>query len=282
LFRGNGANRSVTVTPAAGRTGLATITVTVSDGVYTNSDTFLLAVGIVNALPTLTAIPDQTIDEDTSLGPIPFTVDDAETPAANLKLSSSSSNPALLSTNQILFGGSGANRTLTAIPATNQSGSATLTVTVSDGLTNTSRNFVVVVNPVNDPPVISALTNQTTAMATPVGPILFSIGDLETPVGNLTLAADSSNPALIPTDHIVFGGAGANRTLTLTPLPGETGNATITVTVNDGTVTTTNTLFSRSNSCLLGLSFLPILRRSTSPVWAWPHLTLPSSRWTAL
>jgi subtilisin-like proprotein convertase family protein len=98
-----------------------------------------------------------------------------------------------------------------------------------------------VVNPVNDPPVISALTNQTTAIATPVGPIPFSIGDLETPVGNLTLAADSSNPALIPTDHIVFGGAGANRTLTLTPLPGETGNATITVTVNDGTVTTTNT-----------------------------------------
>jgi hypothetical protein len=39
---------------------------------------------------------------------------------------------------------------------------------------------------------------------------------------------------LIPNTGLVFGGSGANRTLTLTPVAGQTGSSTITMTVNDG------------------------------------------------
>ncbi len=44
VFGGSGANRTVTVTPAANQLGSSTITITVSDGTLTASDTFLLAV----------------------------------------------------------------------------------------------------------------------------------------------------------------------------------------------------------------------------------------------
>jgi hypothetical protein len=43
-FGGSGTNRTVTVTPAAGQTGTATITVTANDGSLTGSDTFTLTV----------------------------------------------------------------------------------------------------------------------------------------------------------------------------------------------------------------------------------------------
>src|SRR5262249_50621665 len=83
VFGGSGANRPVTVTPAPGQTGTSTITVTVSDGSLTASDTFLLTVNAVNTPPTISDIVNQTVNEDTPTGALPFTVGDAETPAAS-------------------------------------------------------------------------------------------------------------------------------------------------------------------------------------------------------
>ena len=86
---------------------------------------------------------------------------DIETAAASLTLGGASSNPTLVPNANIVFGGSGANRTVTLTPAANQSGSATITVTVSDGPLTASDTFVLTVNPVNDTPTISNLTDQT-------------------------------------------------------------------------------------------------------------------------
>ncbi|MFZ9700064.1 MAG: gliding motility-associated C-terminal domain-containing protein [Flavobacteriales bacterium] len=61
----------------------------------------------------------------------------------------------------------------------------------------------------------------------------FLVQDSEQAAGTLTLSASSSNPALIPQANLVFGGSGANRTLTASPIAGQTGTTTITVTVND-------------------------------------------------
>ena len=44
-------------------------------------------------------------------------------------------------------------------------------------------------------------------------------------------SCSSSNAALVPDANIVFGGSGANRTVTVTPLADVFGTATITVTV---------------------------------------------------
>src|SRR5206468_10524275 len=144
------------------------------------------------------------------------------------------SNPALVPNGNIGFGGSGANQIGRASCREREYGSAMITLTVSDGQLNASDSFVLTVNAVNDPPTISNIADQSTAAGTAVGPIGFTVRDVETAAGNLTLNGNSSNPTLVPNGNIVFGGSGTSRTVTVTPAANQTGTATITVTVSDG------------------------------------------------
>ena len=134
-----------------------------------------------------------------------------------------------------MFGGSGANRTVRITPAANQNGTATITVTVSDGQLSTITSFLLTVNAVNDAPTITSIANQTdNGWNGRWRPLSFTVGDVETAAGSLTLIKGSSNQTLVPTANIVFGGSGATRTVTITPAANQTGTATITVTVSDG------------------------------------------------
>ena len=114
------------------------LTVTDPQGLATTQEVRLFPDCGPNTPPTISNIPDQTIFQNSSAGPIPFTVGDAETAPANLQLSSVSSNLGLIPNQNIVFGGSGANRTVTVTPAAGQTGTATITVTVNDGPNNTS------------------------------------------------------------------------------------------------------------------------------------------------
>ncbi|MDD1749780.1 MAG: FG-GAP-like repeat-containing protein, partial [Methanothrix sp.] len=64
---------------------------------------------------------------------MPFTVGDAQTPAADLTLSASSTDQTLVPLTNIVFGGSGSNRTVTVTPVARQKGQTQITVTVADG-----------------------------------------------------------------------------------------------------------------------------------------------------
>ncbi len=79
-------------------------------------------------------------------GSTAFTVGDAETPAGSLVVTAMSSNPALVSASGIVLGESGADRTVMVTPKKNQTGTAVITLTVTDagGLTATD-TFVVTV-----------------------------------------------------------------------------------------------------------------------------------------
>ena len=201
-----------------------------------------------NTAPTISSIAAQVTNEDTPSSTIGFTVGDAETPAANLTVSGSSSVQTLVPNANIVFGGTDANRTVTLTPAANQFGTATITLTVSDGQLSTSTGFQLTVNSVNDAPTITGIGNQTTTAGTAVGPINFTVGDVETPAGSLTVSGSSSNQTLMPDANIVLGGSGANRTVTLTPAAGQTGTATITLTVSDGSLTTSGGFLLTVNS----------------------------------
>ena len=190
--------------------------------------------GTPNTAPTITAIANQVTNEDAPTSAIGFTVGDAQTAAGSLTLSGSSNNTTLVPNGNIVFGGSGASRSVTVTPAANRNGMATITVTVSDGQLSTPTSFQLTVNTVNDAPTITSMANQTTTSGTAVGPITFTVGDAETAAGSLMVNGSSSNPTLVPNGNIVFGGTGANRTVTVTPAAGQTGNASITVTVSDG------------------------------------------------
>src|SRR5207245_2065614 len=136
---------------------------------------------VLNTPPAISSIAAQTTYEDTPLAGVAFTVNDAQTDSTNLVVTFSSSNPALVPIGNITMSGSGSNRTMAITPVTNQNGTATITITVTDPEgASASTSFVLTVNPVNDPPTISSVANQSTNEDTPTPAIPFSIGDVET------------------------------------------------------------------------------------------------------
>ena len=79
-FGGSDGSRTVTVAPVAGQQGQATITMTVGDGSTTAATSFLLKVGA----PTVNPVANQITSMNTVLGPLVFTVADAEEGAGAL------------------------------------------------------------------------------------------------------------------------------------------------------------------------------------------------------
>ncbi len=188
-----------------------------------------------NTPPYISAVSNQTIRVTHSTGPLGFTVLDAEDPATNLTVNAISSNPAIIPTGNVALMGTGANRTVNVTGGA-QPGSSAITIWVIDtGAKSNSTTFSVTVLPTNLPPVISAISPTNTLMGFSTPPITFTIGDPETPAGNLTVSGTSANPTLLPNENIVFGGSDSNRTVTLIPAAGQIGVAPVTVIVSDGT-----------------------------------------------
>lgn len=138
------ATGSIRFTPATGMSGSSVITVTVNDGGASNNvvtRTFTVTVNHVNQAPVISMIPDVTVGVGLAVAPIAFSISDAETAASSLSLSASSDNPTLLRNAAIVFGGSSTNRTVTLAPEAGRTGSANVTLTVSDGTDTASRTF---------------------------------------------------------------------------------------------------------------------------------------------
>src|SRR5439155_21047581 len=125
----------------------------------------------------------------------------------------------------------------TILPASNQSGVATITVTVADGNGSAaSQSFLLKVNPVNDPPTLDAIPSL--ILNENPGAQSIRLTGISSGATNetqtLLLSASSSDPAVVPNPSISYTNSGTNGTLTFTPIPGAHGAANITVTVNDG------------------------------------------------
>lgn len=101
---------------------------------------------ITNARPIISAITNQITVPGRATAPIAFTVSDEETPAENLLVTAISTNTALVPNGNIVFGGSGSNRTVTVTPLAGLSGSTAIIISVMDaqGLIGTSRFDVAV------------------------------------------------------------------------------------------------------------------------------------------
>ena len=225
---------SISLRPSSG-TGVVTISVQVSDGQATTVRTFTAFVRANgNANPTITAVSDHTIPEDTSTGPIAITIGDSATAATSLSLTARASNTNLVPQGGIVLGGTGASRTITVTPAPNQSGITTIFLSVTDtefGSAVTSFNLAV--SSTNDAPSITSILDQSIQEDTATAPIAFAIGDLESRASLLVASATSSNPTLVSPASITFGGSGSNRVVVITPAPNQSGTAVIGVTVTD-------------------------------------------------
>jgi len=236
-----------------------------------------LAVEAANQPPTISSIPSQTTSEDTPTPAIPFTVGDAETPATNLVVTGTSSNPTLLPPTNIVFGGTASNRTVTLSPAANQFGTATIGITVHDaaGATATTR-FILTVIPVNDPPTLDPIANLSfcgcvgTRTVNLTGITSGATNEIQT----LVVTAVSSNPGLVPDPTVIYVSPLTTGSLALTPANGD-GSAIITVTVNDGQPS--NNIISRSFTVTLTSDTTPpvFLSCPTNPFVVWTCSTNP-------
>ncbi len=127
-------------------------TINVSDVNYVKSrvNTSVPGGPAVNTPPTISNISDQSTPGGTATTPVVFTVGDAESAATALYVSATASDTTLIPNANISITGVGASRTISITPAkdaNNQplTGTATITVTVNDGVITTNDTFLLTV-----------------------------------------------------------------------------------------------------------------------------------------
>ena len=208
---GEGASRTLTITPVADANGTAVVTVTVTNGPVDDPNTsafdqtFNVTINPTNDAPTVDAIEDVNGQEDTAVV-VAAAVADIDSDVASLVVTATTDNAEL-------FGAEGGvtvdGSTVTLTPAANASGSAVVTVTVSDGELESATSFTATIEAVNDAPVLTGLESVSVEED---GSIVlpFGVSDEETRPGFITVTAVSFNTDVIPNEGIL-GGATERR-----------------------------------------------------------------------
>ncbi len=93
--------------------------------------------------PTISSIPLQVIYRGYPGEPVPFTIDDPDTPIQDLRIRVESSNPPLINHAGIDLEGSGTNWTVAVAPNPNRTGKAVVSIIVSDGENEDTSTFEV-------------------------------------------------------------------------------------------------------------------------------------------
>jgi VCBS repeat-containing protein len=133
------ANGSFSYTPAANYNGPDSFTYRASDGTATsNVATVSITVNSVNDAPTFVILPAGSCGGNDRSGTINLFVADVETAPGALTLSASSSNTTLVPNGNVTFSGSGFLRFVTVTAVSGRTGTAVITVRVSDGTSNTT------------------------------------------------------------------------------------------------------------------------------------------------
>ncbi len=234
---------SLNFTPVTDANGTATVTVTVNDGQSTNSTfsrTFTVSVNAVNNQPTLAAISNLSVNEDSGAQSVSLTgigtgaVNESQT----LTVTASSSNIGLIPNPTVNYTSPNSTGSLNFTPVANSNGTATVTVTVNDGQTTNNtvtQTFSITVNAVNDEPTLAAISGRTISENS--GVQIVNLTGIGTGVANesqpLTVTASSSDTSLIPNPSVTYTSPNATGSLSFTPVANANGTATITVTVND-------------------------------------------------
>jgi hypothetical protein len=171
---------------SVGAMGGETVTVTVSDLRLNAYTSFNVSISPVNDAPTIKRIPDRTMEEDSplSFSLIPYAKDEEDLPT-DLTWSAVGG--------QLVSASVDAEGTLTLTSLTDQSGNDEITLTVTDrnGLPATT-TVTVVVLPVNDPPIVAPIEDDTNHVGTPYEKNLETyITDVDNLMSELILTSDS-------------------------------------------------------------------------------------------
>lgn len=250
---------SLSFTPAPGQSGQVTVTLIVTDpgldgDFLTLGDNlsyeqdFVLTINPINDLPTISSITNPSaILEDAGQQTINLTGLSSGDTGQVFKVTATSGNPALISTINVNHVGSNATGSLSYSPVANQSGTATITVTVTDGgldnnLTTagdnltTSTTFNVQVNPVNDNPTLNSLGGSYD-LSEDAGVQLINLTGITAGGGEtqpIAVTVQSLNTSLVPTPLIGYSSPNSTGTLTFTPLANQSGSAILRIRIEDG------------------------------------------------
>ena len=266
VIGGSGANRTVTITPAAHQSGTVTITLRVSDGYASTTDTFVLTVDPLNEAPTVATPSEVGVNEDQASALTGISFADFDAGSGNVQASFSVAQGALSATSGagVTVGGSALNLTLTGsiasinafiaagelsyTPVADDVSPVTLQVSVNDlgnsgaggALASATSNVTLNVTPINDAPINSVAGAQS---VNEDGGLVFSSGN-----ANQVSVADIDSAALEVTLAATQG------TISLA------GTAGLTFSAGDGTGDTTMTFRGSAasiNAALNGMSYTP-------------------------
>jgi len=258
-FRGtftaiNAALAGMFFTPNANFNGTAVLTITTNDlGNFgpppsfpaTDTDTITITVVAVNDAPTLDAIANLNILEDSGTQTVNLTgitIGPANEAPQTLTVTATSSDTSIVPNPTVTYTSANPTGTLMLAPLANASGTVTITVTVTDnggtangGADTFVRTFTVTVTPVNDAPSFNSISDQT--LLEDFAPTNVAITGVSPGGGpdeagqTITFTAVSSNTSILPNPTVT--GSGSTRTMTFTPAANAYGTVTVTVTAQD-------------------------------------------------
>jgi VCBS repeat-containing protein len=201
------ADGSFTYSLATNFNGSDSFSYRASDGALASDPvTVTLTVTAVNDPPTVTVAAGGTCGRDDHSGTLNLTVADVDSPTAGVTLSVASSNPALVPTGNVVFAGSGATWRMSVSAVDGRSGTAILTVTVSDGQASGSVQVTVMVGG----------SNKDTLTGSSGADLLLAQSNNDTLTGgdgDDLLCGDSGSDSVSggPGDDSLGGGSGSDR-----------------------------------------------------------------------
>ncbi|MBF0451188.1 MAG: tandem-95 repeat protein, partial [Candidatus Magnetomorum sp.] len=196
---------------------------------YSTSDTVGLTITVlpINDPPQVTDLNVST-SEDTPIDG-QLTSNDPENDACTYSIVSQAAHGTVQMNNA-------ASGTFTYTPDQNFNGTDQFTYQSSDtdGLLSNTANVVIQISPVNDPPSISFISNQTLfSVDGQSKPITLTLTDPDNLPEFLRLSIQSSNETLLPLSSFIFDGVGQTRHLIIVPAKDVIGQAMVTIKVTD-------------------------------------------------
>ncbi|WP_254507965.1 hypothetical protein [Anatilimnocola floriformis] len=198
-----------------------------------------------NSSPTIDALPNLSINEDSLQQSVSLTGISAGIEVQSLQVTAVSNLPSLIPNPTVTYTSPNATGTLQFTPVADAVGTATITITVRDAGNDgfffnaddaiTTTTFQVIVNQVNDRPTFNTLGDQGVVFNSPAQTVTGWANSISPGPSNESTqtvsfnVTDNSNPGLFQ----VAPAVASDGTLTYTPAPGMSGSSTITVVAQD-------------------------------------------------
>jgi len=220
------------VNAAPNQVGSSAVTIYVSDGVNTVSQSFDFTVQNPTSA-VISPIADQTTPKNSVLI-VPFTITDSSVALTSVKLTASFSNPSLIGSAVIINNGTNGSAIIT--PVKNAYGVSVVTISANDGYTTVSQSFALEVLPT--PPSLGPIANVNTVAGATVN-VPLSVVSPDTALSQLTFVGSSTNANLV--SGVTFATVNSSATATVNLVPNNIGTAYVQIEVSDGYATSAQT-----------------------------------------